>query len=88
MIRLGRNETSDKSLFDLPHLSGGTQPAYSVCTGSSLPGSKDTGREADHSSASSVVVKNEWSHTSTATHNFMPCRGTTLPVYGTGLKMI
>lgn len=43
---------------------------------------------ANHSPTSSVLVKNGWNYTSTLPHNFMPCYGTPLPVYGTGLAII
>lgn len=46
--------------------------SYSIVTGEKSPG-----READHSTPSSVEVKSEWSCTSTPSHVFMACPGTT-----------
>jgi hypothetical protein len=58
------------------------------CVLETLPRSKETRGGADQSPTSSVLVKNERSYTSTLPHTFMPCYGTPVPVYGTGLAII
>jgi hypothetical protein len=54
--------------FSLHHLvqtgSGANPSFYPVGTGSSLPGIRRPGNEADHSPPSSAEVKNAWSYTS------------------------
>ena len=58
------------------------------CVLETLPRNREMRGGANHSPTSSVLVKNEWSYTSTMPHNFTPCCGTPLPVYGTGLAII
>jgi hypothetical protein len=54
--------------------------AYSVGTGSFLPGVKRPGREPDHSS-SSAEVKNQWNYISTPLHAFIDLTGAILAIY-------
>jgi hypothetical protein len=45
--------------------------SYTMGTGSSFPGVKRPGREADHSSPTSAEVKKMWIYTSTTPYTFM-----------------
>jgi hypothetical protein len=56
------------------------RPSYLMGTGGGVSGVKRPGREADHSSASSGEIKNEWSYTATPPYVFMAWR-TYLPFY-------
>jgi hypothetical protein len=60
------------SLLHIVQTGSGVQPAsYKMGTGSSFPGVKRQGREADHSSPTNAEVKKMWIYTSTPTYFFM-----------------
>jgi hypothetical protein len=50
---------------------GGYQSSYALGTGSSFPGVKRSGSEADRSAPSGAEAKTAWSHTSIPPYVFM-----------------
>jgi hypothetical protein len=60
------------SLLHVVQTGSGVHPtSYKMGTGSSFPGVKRQGREADHSPATSAEVKKMWIYTSTPSYVFM-----------------
>jgi hypothetical protein len=51
--------------------SGSHSDSYPMGTGTIIPGAKRPGHEGDHSSSSSIKVKNVWSYTSTPQYVFV-----------------
>jgi hypothetical protein len=59
-------------LLHVVQTGSGVHPTfYTMGTGSSFPGVKRLGREADHSPPTSVEVKKMWIYTSTPPYAFM-----------------
>jgi hypothetical protein len=60
------------SLLNVVQTGSGVHPtSYTMSTGSSFPGVKRQGHEADHSPPTSAEVKKMWIYTSTPPYAFM-----------------
>jgi hypothetical protein len=70
-VGIARGRSSSPGRVAVQSGSGAHPDSYWMDTGSSLPGVKRPGREADHSPPTTAEVKKMWIYTSTPPYAFM-----------------